>query len=736
MRKNFPIIVSFLTILLLFPAVSTLSAQEDAKLNIDPTETRQTVTGFGAALAYYEGWLNAHPKKSEIYELIFGELSLDILRVRNAYGYDPEMVGRVKEYMIVAEASLGHPIQLLSSSWAPVDSLKNTGDRKNGGTIRYTSGPGGVEFDYAGFASWWKGSLDEYAASGIMPDYISIQNEPGWSASYESCRFNPRETINSTDTIAGYDKALNAVYDTLATLSDRPKILGPEVLGIGYNKVESYTNALDLSKLDGLAHHLYHGVDEDDPYASDVFSKIGDFHPELPHFQTEFSRGDWFSLAGLIYKSFHDEEVTAYLYWDLTWGDTGGLVTTEFPWDSNRWTDPAKGYIVNMEYYAFKQFSAFIHPGWKRINTEVPGEELKQLTFVSPGLDSMTCVVINRSETDTHSLNINIEGYRIRESAIFTTSQTEKCSPMGSLADSLLIIAPHSITTLSMQLEAYNPEDDHEAPSVPKNLSASDLSHDSFMLSWDASSDNVGVKSYSIFLNGDSIGSSSATGYLLSSLEMGTTYTLSISARDDAGNESALSAELIMTTLMLDLDPPILECSDSIYQEGILEVNSSEVGMIYLVPEGTEEDMITIRSNAIDSILVEGGVSINMPISGFENGAYWLYARDSINNLSEPAVFTVYGVGVDLSVVQQISLYPNPMLEIATLELSLKEPASLWIILYDSRGREVRREFSGSFQGGAQTITLHRNELEGGFYLLKVMGDSGMLYSGKLLIGK
>ncbi len=55
------------------------------------------MTGFGAALAYYESWLNAHPRKSEVYELIFGELSLDILRVRNAYGYDPEMVGRVKE---------------------------------------------------------------------------------------------------------------------------------------------------------------------------------------------------------------------------------------------------------------------------------------------------------------------------------------------------------------------------------------------------------------------------------------------------------------------------------------------------------------------------------------------------------------------------------------------------------------------------------------------------------------
>ncbi len=186
-----------LIILLFLSAVPEIRAQEESLLLINPAETRQSHAGFGAALAYYEGWLNAHPRRSEIYELIFGGLGLDILRVRNAYGYDPDMIGRVKEYMVAAEKSLGHPIQLLSSSWAPVDSLKQSGDRKGGGTIRYTSGEGGVVFDYAGFASWWKASLDEYAAHGIMPDYISLQNEPAWEADYESCRFSPRETINS-----------------------------------------------------------------------------------------------------------------------------------------------------------------------------------------------------------------------------------------------------------------------------------------------------------------------------------------------------------------------------------------------------------------------------------------------------------------------------------------------------------------------------------------------------------
>ena len=130
--------------------------------------------------------------------------------------------------------------------------------------------------------------------------------------------------------MAGYNKALDAVYDTLITRSRRPLILGPETVGIGYNNVEDYVNALDLSKLDGISHHLYHGVDENNPYASTDFSKVGDFHPEIPHFQTEYSRGDWFALAGLMYKSFFDEQVVAYLYWDLIWNE-GGLVQLDNP---------------------------------------------------------------------------------------------------------------------------------------------------------------------------------------------------------------------------------------------------------------------------------------------------------------------------------------------------------------------------------------------------------------------
>jgi len=93
--------------------------------------------------------------------------------------------------------------------------LKSNNDKSNGGTLKYTVTDGKVEFDYAGFASWWNASLDNYNANGIYPKYISIQNEPDWDAPYESCLMRPSETVNATDTLAGYNKALDAVYEVV-----------------------------------------------------------------------------------------------------------------------------------------------------------------------------------------------------------------------------------------------------------------------------------------------------------------------------------------------------------------------------------------------------------------------------------------------------------------------------------------------------------------------------------------
>ncbi|MCK4991888.1 MAG: hypothetical protein KAS29_15420, partial [Bacteroidales bacterium] len=465
---------------------------------------------------------------------------------------------RVQEYVTASETALGYPISVLTTSWGPPGYLKNTGDRKNGGTLRYTTGAGGVEFDYAGFAHWWGKSLDEYNEHGVFPEYISIQNEPDFSASWESCLLKPVEVINATDTIAGYNNALDAVYDTLSLRALKPKILGPETVGIGYNAVESYTNALDLAKLDGIAHHLYHGVDENNPYASTDFTKVGDFHPEVPHFQSEYSRGDWFSLAGLIYKSFYDEKVVAYLYWDLIWNE-GGLVTLDFPWDQSQWIDPQKGYTKTKDFYAFKQFSAFIHPGWQMTGHSLTGTDGAALTFVSPTGDSATCVVINRSNTDELVMHLTIPGYRIHESFIYTTSESENCELKGALSDSVLTLSPHSISTVDMRITEYDPLEDTVAPTTPVMVSIVEATANSLSIVWNPSTDSVGVSGYRIFIDGVLMGTSTDTSYVVSGLEANTSYQITVSSFDAVPNESGQSTPVTGTTLGTGMEKSMVQ---------------------------------------------------------------------------------------------------------------------------------------------------------------------------------
>jgi glucuronoarabinoxylan endo-1,4-beta-xylanase len=448
--------LTVLAVLALGPGTAFAQNYEEVAIKTD--EIHQTMIGFGASLAYYENWLTAHPLKAEIYDAIFAELSLDILRVRNTCDYDADMINRVSEFAQAAKTSLDKPIAILSSSWGPPGYLKSNNDRTHGGTLKYTVGQNGVEFDYAGFAQWWDKALDEYASRDIYPEYISIQNEPDWSADYESCLFKPAETVNASDTIAGYNNALDAVYDTIMKRDKKPKILGPETIGIGYDAVENYTNALNISKIFGIAHHLYHGADESNPYTSTNFTKVGNFHPEIPHFQTEYSRGDWFPLAGMIYKSLHDENAVAYLYWDLIWND-GGLVDLDFPWNPSQWTNPS-GYTRTRHFFVFKQFSAFIHPGWERIGTSMQGNDWNTLAFASPDRDSATFVVINRSASSDLGIELAVDGYSIDKSTVFITSSTKNCTQSGALADSRMTVPPLSIATVPMRISELPPQID------------------------------------------------------------------------------------------------------------------------------------------------------------------------------------------------------------------------------------------------------------------------------------
>ncbi|HYH03635.1 MAG TPA: hypothetical protein VEC37_11070, partial [Bacillota bacterium] len=262
-------------------------------VSVDPGTTYQTLDGFGAATAWYTNWVTTHPNKAELYKILFNELGLDIIRFRNTYGSRNGASFAPDEPEIVQQAnlSLGHPIKVLISSWTPPSDLKANGTL-NGGTLVKENGA----FPYSKFADYWYNSLVAYANKGISPDYISIQNEPDYeNTGWETCIFKPVEDAN----YPGYNKALDAVYQRVQSLTNRPKLLGPEACGLD-STLGTYTDNMDLSKVYGICHHLYNGGNGDSPdsFISNMKS-YGSRYKGKPIFQTEYDYGTPFTTGNL-----------------------------------------------------------------------------------------------------------------------------------------------------------------------------------------------------------------------------------------------------------------------------------------------------------------------------------------------------------------------------------------------------------------------------------------------------
>ncbi|CAK8718683.1 MAG: Chitodextrinase [Candidatus Electronema aureum] len=102
-------------------------------------------------------------------------------------------------------------------------------------------------------------------------------------------------------------------------------------------------------------------------------------------------------------------------------------------------------------------------------------------------------------------------------------------------------------TPLSVRTLVGPPQQDTQAPSVPTGLAASNITASSFTVSWNPSTDNVGVASYDVLVNGavrSTVNHPTRTLNITGLTLANTTYAVTVRARDAAGNVSAASAAL------------------------------------------------------------------------------------------------------------------------------------------------------------------------------------------------
>lgn len=96
---------------------------------------------------------------------------------------------------------------------------------------------------------------------------------------------------------------------------------------------------------------------------------------------------------------------------------------------------------------------------------------------------------------------------------------------------------------------------DTTPPTAPANLTATAVSPSQVNLSWDASTDNVGVAGYKVYRDGVFLASTSTASYSDTTVQGGTSHSYTVYAYDAAGNISPPSNTATVTT-PTDTQPP------------------------------------------------------------------------------------------------------------------------------------------------------------------------------------
>jgi glucuronoarabinoxylan endo-1,4-beta-xylanase len=412
---------------------------------VDVAKRHQKIEGFGASGAYYTKNFINHQKKDDLCNLLFKELGLDILRIRNNYEIEPNSFNETVEIIKGGEAALGRDLKVMISSWSPPAALKSNG-KLIGGTLKKSNG----KFVYDEFAKWWCESVLAYNKAGVKVDYINLQNELDYEAPWESCKFTPTETMDST--LAAYDIAFEKVYQNLYQKmgSAMPKMLAPESSGLG-NAKPYIENLDDLSHVYGFAHHLYdcsgcgQAPDRFIPRMVSLRNFVGQYGNK-PIFQTEFEEdpGTWddaINTALLIHNSLTIEQVSAYLYWDLFWAPGTALLSI----------NDSASYTIKPTYYTFKQYSAFINADWQRVEASNDNTGLRISAYISPDNQKLTVVIINITEDIDISLDLGIKNFSVAKGVIYRSSPAENCVQIGSYDKKAPLKLPaNSVTTLAL----------------------------------------------------------------------------------------------------------------------------------------------------------------------------------------------------------------------------------------------------------------------------------------------
>lgn len=164
-------------------------------------------------------------------------------------------------------------------------------------------------------------------------------------------------------------------------------------------------------------------------------------------------------------------------------------------------------------------------------------------------------------------------------------------------------------------------------PSQPAMLVSGTVTSSSVSLSWTASTASQGISGYTIFRNGNKVGTSTSTSFTDTGLAATTSFSYSVSAYDSFGDTSVLSAALQVTTLAATRTAPTAPTSFTAVQNETFcnvilswEASSSSTGIAGYQIMRNGSALASTANLSYNDASPAAGTSYNYAVEAYDAG--------------------------------------------------------------------------------------------------------------------
>ncbi len=358
-----------------------------AQATINGAVIHQMIDGFGAGAVFLDAGLD--PLTDATMDALYGtganQMGLTLIRLRIA----PD--GNWTDAILDGQKAKQRGAKILATPWTPPASMKDNDSLVNGGSV--------IPAQYPNLVAYFNDFTDTMASNGAPVDVLSLQNEPDFTATYESCRWNASQ--------------METFFRGFASGVKTPMIM-PESFHFDQSLSNPTLNdpaaAANVAYIGG---HLYGASIQDYPLAH----SLGKHTWMTEYLVNDQSIASAVDTGQQISDTLTVGNMSAYIWWK-TIGNANGLLN-------------AAG-VLQPRAYVMAQFSKFVRPGDIRIDVPFNSSPLALSAFMDALSGRFAMVAVNDT-TLPITQSFTIDGIDTSQLVPWITSATQSLSPQPSV---------------------------------------------------------------------------------------------------------------------------------------------------------------------------------------------------------------------------------------------------------------------------------------------------------------